>query len=349
MKNDRSTDRLIHDIEEGIIIVDNEGTISHINPKAQKILEIKKDYIDKKYVTLINDDNNKNEDFHQMLIDAIVEKKTVHKKRIKYNTSTNQKTIYIASSILRDDDGSQKGVIISFDDVTIEEKLKFKIRTSALMFIILVGLLSVWMFACAIYINDKEPISSTLFGRFIMYLPILFTPLATKVCGFTKEDLGLRTKGIKKHVIIDSLLTVAAVILMCVIKLFILKLVPSFTFYTANNQFFDFSKYTILARIEYGICVVAQEYLSRGLVYECIKRIISTDDNKEYVDIIAIIVSSLYFSALHIYLGVTYMIGAFVLLSIFGIIYKKQKSIWGLCIPHFILGMMLEILGFTLT
>lgn len=349
MKKDTSTDRLIRDIEEGIIIVDNEGTMSHINPKAQKILEIKNDYINKKYVSLINNDENKNDDFHQMLIDAVVEKKTVHKKRIKYNTPTNQKTVYIASSVLRDDDGSEKGVIISFDDVTVEEKLKFKIRTSALMFIILVGLLSVWMFACAIYINDAEPISSTLFGRFIMYLPILFTPLATKVCGFTKEDLGLKTKGIKKHVITDSLLTVFSVALMCVIKLIILKVAPSFTFYTVNNQFFDFSKYTILERLEYGICVIAQEYLSRGLVYECIKRIIATDDNKQFVDIIAIIVSSLYFSALHIYLGVTYMIGAFILLSIFGLIYQKQRSIWGLCIPHFVLGMMLEILGFTLT
>lgn len=346
MSNQVDTNRLIQDIEEGIIIINNDGTISHINPKAQKILNITKDYTGKKYISLLDDD--KNDDFHQLLIDAIIDKKTVHKKRIKINVDSNQKTIYIASSILKDEEDKQVGVILSFDDVTNEERLKFKISTSALMFIILVAILSLWMFACAIYINDETPINSTLFGRFIMYLPILFTPLATNICGFTIDDLGLRTKGIKKHIIIDCLLTIASVVLMCVIKLIIMKLVPSFTFYTVDNKFFDFSKYTIFGRLEYGLCVIAQEYLSRGLVYECVKRIVTTEDNEKHADTIAIIVSSLYFAALHIYLGVTYMIGAFILLSIFGIIYKKQRSIWGLCIPHFILGMMLEILGFTI-
>lgn len=348
MSKQINTDELIHDIEEGIIIVDNNGTISHVNPKAQTILNIKDDYTNKKYIELIEDDKSKNDDFHQMLIEAVMDKKAVHKKRVKFNTLNAQKTIFIASSILKDKDGNHTGVILSFDDVTKEEKLKYKIKTSALMFIILVVMLSLWMFACAIYINDENPMNTTLFGRIIMYIPLLFTPVATRVCGFTINDLGLRTKGIKKYIIIDSLLTVVAVLLMCVIKLLILKFVPSFTFYTTNNQFFDFSKYSIFERLEYGVCVIAQEYLSRGLVYECVRRIVTTEDNKKYVDTIAIIVSSLYFAALHIYLGVAYMIGAFVLLSIFGFIYKKQRSIWGLCIPHFILGMMIEILGFTL-
>lgn len=348
MTKKTDVNRLIQDIEEGIIIVDNDGTILSVNPKAHKILELKENYIDRKYLSLINEDKNNNDAFHEMLIEAITDKKIVHKKRIKYNTDNCQKTIYIASSVLRDEKGEQSGVILSFDDISNEERLKFKISTSALMFIILVALLSIWMFACAVFMNDEDPISSTLFGRFIMYLPLIFTPVAVKTCGFTIEDLGLKTKDIKKYVIIDILLTIAAVAILCIAKLIILRLFPSFTFYNPDNKFFDFSKYTIFGRLEYGVCVIAQEYLSRGLVYECVRRIVSTEDNQKYVDTISIIVSSLYFAALHIYLGVTYMIGAFVLLSIFGFIYKKQRSIWGLCIPHFILGMAIEILGFTL-
>lgn len=343
-----SINRLIQDIEEGIIVVDNNGTIKNINPKALDILNINDDYTNKKYIELMENDTNNNDEFHQMVIDVVDDKKIVHKKRINYNTAYSQKTLYIASSILKDENGNQIGIILSFDDVTKEERLKKKVSNSALIFIILVGLLSIWMFACAIFINDQDPINASLFGRIIMYLPLLFTPVATKVCGFTINELGLKTKGIKKYVLIDTGLTIVSVLLMCLAKLIILRYVPSFTFYTANNQFFDFSKYTLLARIEYGVCVIAQEYLSRGLVYESIKRIVSTEKNEKYVDTIAIIVSSLYFAALHIYLGPTYMIGAFILLSIFGIIYKKQRSIWGLCIPHFVLGMMIEILGFTM-
>lgn len=324
------------------------GAISNINPKANTILNIKDDYTGKKYISLIDDDSNKNDEFHQMLIDVVVDKKIVHKKRIKYNTAYSQKTLYIASSMLKDEDDKQIGAILSFDDVTKEETLKKKISNSALMFIILVALLSLWMFACAIFINDTEPINTTLFGRIIMYFPLVFTPVVVKVCGFTKNNLGLSTKRLKKNVIIDSTFTVIAVMIMCLVKIVLLKCVPSFTFYTVNNQFFDFTKYTLLARLEYLVCVISQEYLSRGLVYESIRRIVQTENNEKYVDAIAIVVSSLYFAALHIYLGPRYMIGAFVLLSLFGIIYKKQRSIWGLCIPHFVLGIMIEVLGFTM-
>ena len=349
MSDQISTDRLIRDIEEGVIIVDNTGTISNINPKAREILEIQEDYTDKKYIAMIDGDKKQNDTFHQMLVDAVTDKKTVHKKRIGYVTDSARKTLYIASSVIRDEEGGHSGIIISFDDVTTEEKLKYRISTSALMFIVLVAMLSVWMFVCAIYIGDDTPINQSLFGRFIMYLPLLFTPVATKVLGFTADDLGLGTKGIKKYVAIDAGLTVAAVALMCALKLLLLKLLPSFTFYAPDGVFFDLTKYTILERVEYGICVIAQEYLTRGLVYECIRRIITTENNEKYADVIAIFVSSLYFAALHIYLGVQYMIGAFVLLSFFGFIYKKQRSIWGLCIPHFVLGVMVDVLGFTAT
>lgn len=343
---EKNIDRLLKDIEEGIIIIDNDGTIFSINPKARNILNLNEDYVGRKYAEFIDDDYN--DDFHQMIIEAIENKRISHKKRIKYHTRNITKTLYISSSILRNNEDVQKGIILSFDDVSYEERLKKKISDSALIFIVLVALLSIWMFMCAIFIEDPNPINSSLFGRIIMYLPLAFTPLVINVFGFTIEELGLRVKGIKENVITDTILTIIAVVIMCLIKLLILKFVPSFTFYTKNNQFFDFSKYTIFGRLEYGVCVISQEYLSRGLVYECIRRIVSTDKNKKYVDAIAIIVSSLYFAALHIYLGVTYMIGAFILLSLFGIIYKKQRSIWGLCIPHFILGMMIEILGFTM-
>lgn len=337
--------RLIRDIEEGIIVIDNDGTISSANPKAISILNISEDIVGKKYVLLFDKDNN--DEFHQMLIDAVKDKKIVHKKRITYKTNNQLKTLYIASSILKDDNDNQIGVLLSFDDVTNEEKLKIKNRDSAIIFVILVTLLALWMFACAIFINDEDPISYVLFGRFIMYLPLIFTPIATRICGFTIDDLGLRTKGIKKYVKTDILLTILSTVLMIASKLLIVKLIPTFTFYNPEDVFFDFSKYTLIQRIEYATCVIAQEYLSRGLVYECVRRMVLTDKTKNYVDYIAIVVSSLYFAALHIYLGVSYMVGAFILLSIFGIIYKKQKSIWGLCVPHFVLGCIIDILGFT--
>ena len=51
-----------------------------------------------------------------------------------------------------------------------------------------------------------------------------------------------------------------------------------------------------------------------------------------------------FFGAMHIHKGLFYMLGAVALLSVFGIIYRKQKTIWGLCVPHFVLGIAVGIL-----
>ena len=61
-------------------------------------------------------------------------------------------------------------------------------------------------------------------------------------------------------------------------------------------------------------------------------------------DVVAIIISSLYFGALHLHKGLAFMIGATLLLSVFGFIYSRQGTIWGLCIPHYFLGLSLTVI-----
>ena len=86
---------LIRDIEEGIIVVNKTGTIMHINPKANKILELKKDYESLKFVSLVEDDTQNNDAFNQMIIEAVNEPNTVHKRRVKYKTLNKTKTILL--------------------------------------------------------------------------------------------------------------------------------------------------------------------------------------------------------------------------------------------------------------
>ena len=88
-----------------------------------------------------------------------------------------------------------------------------------------------------------------------------------------------------------------------------------------------------------------QEFLPRGIIHENLRRIF-IGKNKE---VVAIIISSLMFGTLHIHRGFIYMIAATALLSIFGILYRIQNSIWGLCILHFILGEVVWYSGFVRT
>ena len=345
MNND--FDRLIRDIEEGIIVVDITGNIVHINPKANNILDLKKNYESKKYVTLIEDDSQNNDDFNQMIVSAVNEPDIVHKKRIKYKLSTGEvKTLYMASSVLKDDDGNKSGVVLSFDDITRQENLEKSGNDAAITFVFLIGILCFWIFVFAIWNEDHSMFDYTWFGKLIPISTLFATPVGMKVFGYTLQDLGLQTKGIKKYIIQDILLTIGAVSLLCLIKLIVMKLVPDFSFYCANNNFFDFRKYSLYDYLEYIFVVFIQEFVSRGLAYESVRRLFITRYNENKANLIAVIISSIYFSALHVAYGPVYMVGAFILLSIFGFIYNKQRTIFGLCIPHYVLGLMIAILGF---
>ena len=340
-------DRLIRDIEEGIIVVDTKGTIIHINPKANNILDLKKNYESLKYVVLIEDDSENNDDFNEMIIAAVNEPDIVHKKRVKYKLQSGEvKTLYIASSLLKDDNGEKTGVILSFDDITRQENLEKAGNDAAITFVFLIGILCTWIFIFAIWNQDQSMFNYTLFGKLIPLSTLFATPVGMKVFGYKLSDLGLKTKGIKKFVIQDIILTIVAVTILCVIKLIIIKVNPSFSFYCANNSFFDFKKFSIFDHLEYVFVVFIQEFVSRGLAYESVKRLFITRYDEKKANFIAVIISSWYFAALHVAYGPVYMIGAFVLLSLFGFLYNKQRTIFGLCIPHFVLGQMIAILGF---
>jgi len=102
---------------------------------------------------------------------------------------------------------------------------------------------------------------------------------------------------------------------------------------------FDFSNWGIEQTL-YPITVVAQELLTRGAAQSSLT--IALPDKTPAI--IPIIISSLFFGALHIHKGLIYMIGAMILLCFFGLLYNKQKTIWGLCISHYILGLSIAIM-----
>jgi membrane protease YdiL (CAAX protease family) len=62
--------------------------------------------------------------------------------------------------------------------------------------------------------------------------------------------------------------------------------------------------------------------------------------------LVAILLSSLLFGAVHIAHGFMYMIAAIILLGALGGLYEKQRNIWGVTIIHFVLGQAACCLGF---
>ena len=133
------------------------------------------------------------------------------------------------------------------------------------------------------------------------------------------------------------LLALAVLVLMIAAKLILRQFFP-----TVMDPKAPFFRWNALEPLDllYIPTVVLQELLVRGVMQGSLERILPDS----YPPAVANIIASLVFGAVHIHKGIVYMVGAALLLSFFGILYSKQKTIWGLCIPHLVLSWSLRIL-----
>ena len=80
------------------------------------------------------------------------------------------------------------------------------------------------------------------------------------------QDVGLKAHhNLKRVLITDSMIAAAALLLLCVIKLLMMRLSPGF--FDASKPFFNWRALT-LSRITYPLVVFLQELVSRGFVHE---------------------------------------------------------------------------------
>ena len=184
-----------------------------------------------------------------------------------------------------------------------------------------------------------ETLSQEIMTQFIHLIALIMFFYIRHYTHFTYEEMGLKIKGIGKAVKTDCLFTVIFAAALFGVKFILMRTSPGF--FPAGAPFWDWGRLN-WSDIAYPVTVVLQEFLSRGVIHENLRRIFVGKHSEGA----AIIVSSLIFGALHIHRGFMYMLAATALLSIFGILYRRQNSIWGLCIPHFVLGEIVWYLGF---
>lgn len=335
--NNDLLNRITRDIPDGVIVLDMHGVVSFINPNASKLLEIDELRPNEKY-HMLEDFREDNDDFFQFLLNAIYKTDIVHTGNIKYVTRKNhEKWFYISTSTLFSQDGKNiEGIVVQITDISEYHLLEQKAYDSAFVFVLLMAGVCLWSFVSLIWESLGQPISSSAMTMIVEGFGFIVFFILWRYTSITIKDMGLNIKGVENYIRIDFKYTMIFAVIMIVVKVVLLFVNPSMFMKKTlfNFDMFDWSCYM------YPITVIAQEFLSRGVIHESIKRIIPG----KYSDFWAIFVSSLFFGAIHIHKGILYMVGAFFLLSIFGLIYRKQKTIWGLCIPHFVLGTLLVLL-----
>ena len=330
--------RVLRDFDEGIITFDRGGVIRYINPSASLILGLTENAAGKRYRDVFSKENDALLEF---LVKATEEKNASHRGDILFHREDGRDVRLNTSCIcLQDDeDPQERSYAIHFDDITEIDILRRKRRESSAVFIGTMTAVSLWIYAVALWEHTGQKVSPELMTQFIHAISLVMFFYIRHYTHFSFEEMGFKIKGIAKAIKTDCLLTAIFTAILFGIKLVLLRVSPGF--FPAGVPFWDWSRMN-WSDITYPLTVVLQEFLSRGVIHENLRRIFVG----KYSEAAAIIVSSLLFGALHIHRGFMYMLAATALLAIFGILYRKQNSIWGLCIPHFVLGEVVWYLGF---
>ena len=330
--------RVLRDFDEGIITFDRGGIVQYINPAASLILGLTSNAVGKRYRDVFSKENDSLLSF---LVKSTAEKNTSQRGDILFHRDDGRSVRLNTSCIcLQDDeDPQERSFAVHFEDITEIDILRRKRRESSAVFIGTMTAVSVWIYIVAFWQMTGQKVSQEIMTQFIHVISLIMFFYVRHYTHFTLEEMGLKFKGISKAVKTDCVLTAIFAGMLFSIKFLMLRVSPGF--FDENAPFWDWSRLN-WSDVIYPLTVVLQEFLSRGVIHENLRRIFVG----KYKEAAAIIVSSLLFGALHIHRGFVYMLAATVLLAIFGILYRKQNSIWGLCIPHFVLGEIVWFLGF---
>ena len=330
--------RVLRDFDEGIITFDRGGVIRYINPSASLILGLTENAVGKRYRDVFDKENSALLEF---LVKATEAKNASHRGDILFHRDDGRDVRLNTSCIcLQDEEDSlERCYAIHFDDITEIDILRRKRRESSAVFIGTMTAVSIWIYIVALWQQTGQRVSQEIMTQFIHAISLIMFFYIRHYTHFSFEEMGLKVKGIGKAIKVDCLLTAVFTAILFGIKLILLRVSPGF--FPAGAPFWDWSRMN-WSDFTYPLTAVLQEFLSRGVIHENLRRIFVG----KYSEAAAIIVSSLLFGALHIHRGFMYMLAATALLSIFGILYRKQNSIWGLCIPHFVLGEVIWFLGY---
>ena len=323
------------DIVDGVLLLACDGTIAYMNNSAQAILNIADDQLDQSLLgAWLQQMDPRNDDLCQTILDALYNKHQKVKRTVVFWGNNQEKRIlHIKSSYWNSPNPeTQYGVLLIIQDITVEERLKKEKDDAILIFSFFLTAIGIWTLFYATLAHFQIEIPRFCmtyillgFGGILSWLVIWKTDL-------TISGLGLSFRNIRKPVIIDVVVSIFACLVMIVVKAICVKCGSAF--FPKNQPFFDFH-FTLGMKL-YPISILLQEILSQSIIHESLIRILKG----KYSHIHAILLSSILFTTLHIHRGVGFMIGSLLLGCIIGTIYRKQRTVWGLCITHYCVSMM---------
>lgn len=112
---------IIENMHDGVITIDKSGIITTVNPAAADILELKPEQILDRKLSEVFFDYPENDDFIQIILDAVYDSSMSHHKVCRYFTGTLEKSLFMTTSFLKAEIEhvvEPIGITVLFSDVT---------------------------------------------------------------------------------------------------------------------------------------------------------------------------------------------------------------------------------------
>lgn len=333
------TKRILRDMREGILTIGNTGEILFINTAAIEYLNLPaKQYVGEPFGPLFVEDE-KNDEFVKLVFKAIYDKQTAHSQVIRFFGAT-ECLLKITTSYLFDDANEEKvGIVVRMEDITTLEKVRTQKNECIFLITLFVAGIGCYMFVWQTLAMFSEP-PQWVMARIMEAITVIMLIIIKKKSTLSNFDLGIVTD--KKNLIHSLQFAIGAsvliIALMAVAKFALCQMFPAT--YTGVS-FFEWHMMDDITQPTYFFVAPFQEFLSKSVLLGCLLKIF---DKKGWQ--FPLIISSILFSIFHVTYGVPMMVASAVLNYFLGILFIRQKNIWGCSILHFSIGFFATCFNF---
>ncbi len=326
----RFSERVLRDMSSAVLVVDHKGNPIYVNQPASLMLEVEEGPREGRFDFFA--ENSYNDGFFEAILNAIYRKEATTVEKVKFMARSGRKYVFLlSSSYLPGENDDDAQIVITIDDETETELTKQKLNDSSRTFSTFLFGFCIWILFYAFWEFLGRPFSADIMTHGVELLGIVMLLFILRYTSLTWHDLGVKTDKPKETVRTALIVAACAVAFLFLLKTAARLIDP--TCFEPDAPFFDIRRFG-LRQVLYIFTAGIQEFLARSVIQGNLKRITVV----KHPAVLAIVLSSLIFSALHIHFGFLFMAGAAILAGLEGILYEKQQTIFGVWIVHWAFG-----------
>ena len=209
----------------------------------------------------------------------------------------------------------------------VEKELNQRKQESTFCLSIFLATDSIWILLVALWEKLNRPISGNSMTYGVEIIALLMMFVTKKKTHMQLKDMRVSRKNLGPSMIRAACICLIAIAVMVILKLTVMR----------SETFVDWSQFDPT----YVFTSVFQEFLARGFLLTCLINIFDHKEKKH----MAVLLSSLLFTSLHLYYVFNFMVGAGILSVLLGYVCIKDENIWGVSLIHFVFGTAGMVLG----